>query len=362
MRSDTHRTNGRGAVLVTGGAGYIGSHVVAQLLDASEDVVTLDDLSTGFRDAVIGGTFVQGDVGDRALVAALLREHDVRAVLHFAAKIIVVESMADPIGYYANNTAATCQLLAACADAGIEHFVLSSSAAVYGIPAGGRATEDSPTEPISPYGRSKLMSEQMLHDLARVSALRYVALRYFNVAGCDGAGRVGQSTRRPTLLMKVAAEAAYGVRPHVAICGTDYPTRDGTGIRDYVHVDDLAAAHVAALRYLRDGGVSTALNVGYGRGYSVREVLAAVERAHGRALPVIEQPRRPGDPPELIADCARIREVLAWSPQHDDLDLMARSTLAWESRLADRRAGREQPFPANSAAPTGLEAAEPTDA
>lgn len=362
MRSDSRSDRARGSVLVTGGAGYIGSHVVAQLLDAGEDVVTLDDLSTGFRDAVIGGTFVEGDVGDRALVAGLLHRHAVRAVLHFAAKIIVVESMADPIGYYANNTAATCQLLAACADAGIEHFVLSSSAAVYGVPADGLATENSPTEPISPYGRSKLMSEQMLQDLARISALRYVALRYFNVAGCDGAGRVGQSTRHPTLLMKVAAEAAYGVRPHVAICGTDYPTRDGTGIRDYVHVDDLAAAHIAALRYLRDGGASTALNVGYGRGYSVREVLAAVERAHGEALPVVEHPRRPGDPPELVADCARIREVLDWSPRHDCLDLMARSTLAWERRLAAQRAGGEQAFPAACTPAAGLAATPPTDA
>ncbi|HSX61021.1 MAG TPA: UDP-glucose 4-epimerase GalE [Tahibacter sp.] len=349
MASERDAQPPRGAVLVTGGAGYIGSHVVARLVDAGEDVVTLDDLSTGFRDAVVGGTFVEGDVGDRALVASLLREHRVRAVMHFAARIIVAESMADPIGYYANNTAATCQLLAACTEAGIAHFVLSSSAAVYGVPEGGRATEASPLQPISPYGRSKLMSEQMLRDLAAVSALRYVALRYFNVAGCDGAGRIGQSTRRPTLLMKVAAEAALGVRPHVAICGTDYPTPDGTGIRDYVHVDDLAAAHVCALGYLRDGGASVALNVGYGRGYSVREVLSAVERAHGRPLPVVEAPRRAGDPPELVADCAQVRSVLGWEPRHDDLDLMARSTLAWERRLAERRNNapcREPPVPA----------------
>jgi len=339
MGSEAQRSGGHGAVLVTGGAGYIGSHVVAQLVDAGEDVVTLDDLSTGFRDAVIGGTFVQGDVGDRALVAALLREHRIRAVLHFAARIIVCESLQDPIGYYASNTAATCQLLAACADAGISQFVFSSSAAVYGVPDGGRASERSPTVPINPYGSSKLMSEWMLRDLAAVSPLRYVALRYFNVAGCDARGRIGQSTRRPTLLMKVAAEAACGVRPHVAIFGTDYATPDGTGVRDYVHVEDLAAAHIAALRYLREGGEPVTLNVGYGRGYSVREVLAAVERAHGRPVPCREQPRRPGDPPELVADCTRIREVLDWTPQRHDLDLMAGSTLDWERRLAARREG-----------------------
>lgn len=337
MRSDPLSRNGPGAVLVTGGAGYIGSHVVAQLVDAGEDVVTLDDLSTGFRDAVIGGRFVQGDVGDHARVTALLRHYRIRSVMHFAARIIVSESLRDPIGYYVNNTAATCQLLSACTQAGIGEFVFSSSAAVYGVPEGGHASESSPTVPINPYGSSKLMSERMLRDLAAVSPLRYVALRYFNVAGCDAQGRIGQSTRRPTLLMKVAAEAACGVRPHVAIFGTDYPTPDGTGVRDYVHVEDLAAAHIAALRYLRDGGLPVTLNVGYGRGYSVREVLAAVERAHGRPLSCQEQPRRPGDPPELIADCARIREVLDWTPQRHDLDLMARSTLAWERRLAAQR-------------------------
>lgn len=324
-------------VLVTGGAGYIGSHVVAQLVDAGEDVVTLDNLSTGFRDAVIGGEFVRGDVADRVLVGELLRRRRIDAVMHFAARTVVPESVADPIGYYANNTAGTCNLLVACAEAGIDKFVFSSSAAVYGVPAGGRACETSPTVPINPYGSSKLMSEWMLRDLAASSTLRYVTLRYFNVAGCDAQGRIGQSTRRPTLLMKVAAEAAYGVRPHVAICGTDYPTPDGTGVRDYVHVEDLAAAHIAALRYLRDGGTPVTLNAGYGRGYSVREVLAAVDRAHGSAVPSVEQPRRPGDPPELVAECRRIHEVLDWTPTRHDLELMARSTLDWERKLARRR-------------------------
>jgi UDP-glucose 4-epimerase len=326
-------------VLVTGGAGYIGSHVVAQLLDAGEQVVTLDDLSTGFRDAVLGGLFVQGDAGDQALVEALLRSQRIRAVMHFAARTVVSESVADPLGYYASNTAATCRLLAACAAAGVKHFVFSSSAAVYGVPAGGRAHEDSPTLPINPYGCSKLTGEWMLRDLAAVSTLRYVALRYFNVAGCDGRGRIGQSTLRPTLLMKVAAEAAVGLRPHVAICGTDYATPDGTGVRDYVHVEDLAAAHVAALRHLRDGGASATLNVGYGHGYSVRDVVAAMDRACGRPVPRVEQARRPGDPPQLVAECARIRSLLDWTPRHADIDLMARSNLAWEYQLARRRQG-----------------------
>jgi UDP-glucose 4-epimerase len=321
-------------LLVTGGAGYIGSHVVLQLVEAGERVVVLDNLSTGFESAVIGAELVVGEVGDRELVSRLLAEHGIDTVLHFAARTIVPESVADPLRYYGNNTCATRNLLECCRDAGVRHFVFSSTAAVYGIPAEGRAREDSPTAPINPYGSSKLMSEWMLRDLSAASELRHVALRYFNVAGCDRAGRIGQSTEKATLLVKVAAEAAVGKRPQVAIYGTDYPTEDGTGVRDYIHVEDLASAHLAALRYLRAGGASVTLNAGYGHGYSVREVLSAMGRANGADLKIVEQPRRAGDPPVLVADCARIGQVLGWKPELDDLDLICRSSLAWERRLA----------------------------
>jgi len=323
-----------GTILVTGGAGYIGSHVVLKLVAAGHRVVVLDDLSSGFRGAVIGAPLVIGDCGDADLVRAVLREHGVRALVHFAARTIVPESVADPLRYYANNTCVTRSLLAECAAAGVRHVVFSSTAAVYGIPPEGRASEDTPTVPINPYGSSKLMSEWMLRDLAAAGGPRYVALRYFNVAGCDPQGRIGQSTRNATLLVKVACEAALGKRAHVAVFGTDYPTADGTGVRDYIHVDDLAQAHLDALRYLVDGGASTTLNVGYGHGNSVREVIAAVARAHGGPVPVVEQARRAGDPPVLVADAARIGQVLGWTPRLDDLDQIARSSLAWERRLA----------------------------
>ena len=324
----------RNSILVTGGAGYIGSHVVLQLAAAGERVVVLDDLSTGFADAVVGAQLVVGNVGDSTLVANLLQEHRVDTVLHFAARTIVPESVADPLRYYGNNTCATRNLLACCAAAGVKQIVFSSTAAVYGIPADGLAREDSPTQPINPYGTSKQMSEWMLRDLAAAGGPRYVALRYFNVAGCDPQGRIGQSTKNATLLVKVACETAVGKRPHVLVFGTDYPTPDGTGVRDYIHVDDLASAHLDALRYLRDGGASTTLNCGYGHGYSVREVLAAVGRAHGAPISAIEQPRRAGDPPSLVADAQRIREVLGWRQRHDDLDAIARTSLAWERKLA----------------------------
>ncbi|MFI4969402.1 MAG: UDP-glucose 4-epimerase GalE [Lysobacterales bacterium] len=321
-------------VLVTGGAGYIGSHVVLKLVESGHRVVVLDDLSTGFREAVIGAELIVGNCGDSDLVGNVLRGHGIATLLHFAARTIVPESVADPLRYYANNTCATRNLLAECAKAGVRQIVFSSTAAVYGIPAGGRASEDMPTAPINPYGSSKLMSEWMLRDLAAAGGPRYVALRYFNVAGCDPQGRIGQSTKNATLLVKVACEAALGKRPHVAVFGTDYATPDGTGVRDYIHVDDLAQAHLDALRYLQAGGASATFNAGYGHGYSVREVLDAVSRAHGAPVPAIEQPRRAGDPPILIAEAQRIATVLGWKPRLDDLDAIARTSLAWERRLA----------------------------
>lgn len=319
-------------ILVTGGAGYVGSHVVLHLVERGERVVVLDDLSTGFAKAVIGAELVVGDAGDAGSVLRLLREHRIDTVLHFAARTIVLESMRDPLRYYAGNTCATHSLLSCCAQAGVSNFVFSSSAAVYGIPASGIASEDTQTGPINPYGTSKLMSEWMLRDLAAASGLRYAVLRYFNVAGSDVQGRIGQSTRNATLLIKVACEVATGKRDHVKVYGTDFATPDGTGVRDYIHVDDLARAHADALTYLRAGGDSVVLNCGYGHGYSVREVLRAVERANGRPIPVVAHPRRTGDAPALIADSARIRQVLGWSPRCDDLDLIVKSALAWECR------------------------------
>jgi UDP-glucose 4-epimerase len=323
------------SILVTGGAGYIGSHVVRQLGEANLPVVVLDNLSTGFRSAVLHGELVVGDTGDTALVSRILKERRIETVLHFAAHTIVPESVSNPLKYYGNNTCSTRALLQCCQEAGVKHFVFSSTAAVYGIPEGGIASEDSPTAPINPYGTSKLMSEWMLRDLAAASDLRYVVLRYFNVAGCDPGGRIGQSTINATLLTKVAAEAAVGKRSHVAIFGTDYPTPDGTGVRDYIHVEDLASAHIRAVEYLRDGGPSTTLNCGYGHGYSVREVIAMVDRINGRPIHTVESPRRAGDPPSLVARANRVREVLNWAPQYDDLATIVRSQLAWERRLLE---------------------------
>jgi UDP-glucose 4-epimerase len=321
------------SILVTGGAGYIGSHVVLQLHSRGERVVVLDDLSRGFRRAVLEAPLVVGRVGDRDAVLPLLRGHAVDTVMHFAASTIVPESVRDPLKYYGNNTCSTRTLLECCLEAGVANFVFSSSAAVYGIPAEGFASETTATAPINPYGTSKLMSEWMLRDVAAASALRYVALRYFNVAGSDTSGRIGQATPSATLLVKVACEAAVGKRPGVAVYGSDYPTPDGTGVRDYLHVEDLAAAHLDALAYLRDGGRSSTLNVGYGHGYSVREVLAAVERAAGAKLSVREEPRRAGDPPSLIARADRIRQELGWRPRLDDLDTIVRTSLEWERQL-----------------------------
>lgn len=325
-------------ILVTGGAGYIGSHVVRQLGAAGESVVTLDNLSTGFEAAVTSGEFVAGDTGDAALLDKIFGAHEIDTVMHFAAHTIVPESVADPLKYYRNNTASSRTLLEAAANHGVRNIVFSSTAAVYGIPDGGLASEDSPTQPINPYGTSKLMTEWMLRDLAAAGGPRYVALRYFNVAGCEPTGTIGQSTPKATLLVKVACEAATGRRPRVAIYGTDYPTPDGTGLRDYIHVEDLASAHLDALTYLRNGGDSAVLNCGYGHGYSVRDVLAAVERANGKPLNIVEEPRRAGDPPELIAVANRVREVLGWSPQFDDLDTIVKTSLAWEKKIAAKDA------------------------
>jgi UDP-glucose 4-epimerase len=322
-------------ILVTGGAGYIGSHVVRQLGERGERVVVLDNLSSGFRSAVLNGLLVIGDTGDRELVNRILKEHDIETVMHFAAHTVVPESVSNPLKYYGNNTCSTRSLLQCCEAAGVKHFVFSSTAAVYGIPEGGVAAEDSPTQPINPYGTSKLMSEWMLRDLAAASALRYVVLRYFNVAGSDPGGRIGQSTINGTLLTKVACETAVGKRAHISIFGTDYPTPDGTGIRDYIHVEDLASAHVKALEYLSAGGKSQTLNCGYGHGYSVREVVSMVDRLHGHPIKTVEGPRRAGDPPALVARALRVREILGWVPQFDDLAVIVRSQLAWERRLQD---------------------------
>ena len=326
-------------ILVTGGAGYIGSHVVRQLGERGESVVTLDNLSTGFEAAVTAGELVIGDTGDAALLERLFSAQRFDTVMHFAAHTIVPESVADPLKYYRNNTANSRTLLEACQRHGVRHVVFSSTAAVYGIPEGGRASEESPTQPINPYGTSKLMTEWMLRDLAAAGGPSYVALRYFNVAGCDPGGRIGQSTPKATLLVKVACEAAVGRRPHVSVFGNDYPTPDGTGLRDYIHVEDLATAHLDALGYLRRGGASRTLNCGYGHGYSVREVLKAVELANGRKLKVVDEPRRAGDPPELIAVADRVREVLGWQPRYDDLDTIVHTSLAWERRIAARDPG-----------------------
>ncbi len=317
-------------VLVTGGAGYIGSHVVRHLGEAGYRVVVLDDLSTGFREAVLHGTLVVGQTGDRALVRQILRDHDISSVMHFAAHTIVPESVRNPLKYYLNNTCASRTLIDCCLDAGIQRFVFSSTAAVYGIPDEVPVTEDAPTRPINPYGSSKLMTELMLRDVALVTNLRYVTLRYFNVAGSDPEGRIGQSTRNATLLIKVACEAAAGKRPSLSIYGTDYPTPDGTGVRDYIHVEDLATAHLRALDYLEKGGGSTTLNCGYGRGYSVREVLESVQRVTNTRLKIIEEERRPGDPPILVAQSDRARAQLDWTPRYDDLDAIVRTSLNWE--------------------------------
>lgn len=324
-------------VLVTGGAGYIGSHMVWALVDRGERVVVLDRLSTGFDWAVAPeATLVVGDIADDDLVDAIVREHGIDAIVHFAGSIVVPESVADPLGYYLNNTVKSRALIASAVRNGIKHFVFSSTAAVYGNPAASPVPEDAPKVPMSPYGTSKLMTEMMLADVAAAHEFAYAALRYFNVAGADPNGRTGQSTAGATHLIKVACEVATGKRREMSLFGTDYETPDGTAIRDYIHVSDLIAAHLRALDHLRATDESLIANVGYSRGYSVREVIAAVERVVGEKLKVIEGPRRAGDSPRVVADSRRVRETLGWEPRWDDLDTIVRHALNWEESLKRR--------------------------
>jgi UDP-glucose 4-epimerase len=315
-------------ILVTGGAGYIGSHVARQLGERGERLVTLDNLSTGRRAAVLHGDFIAGDTGDAKLVAELLAEHRIETVMHFAAHIQVPESIANPLKYYRNNTANTRTLLECCVAAGVRYFIFSSTAAVYGIPEGGIADETTATVPINPYGWSKLMSEYMLRDVAAVTPLRYVALRYFNVAGADPGGRIGQSTPEATHLIKVACEHAVGRRESISLFGTDYDTPDGTCIRDYIHVDDLGSAHIAALEQLKPG-MGLKLNLGTGVGASVMDVVNACRKATGHEIPTRTVERRAGDPPALVADPSLARQTLGWNPKHVGIDSIVSSAWAW---------------------------------
>jgi UDP-glucose 4-epimerase len=322
------------AILVTGGAGYIGSHVVRQLSEAGNEVVVYDNLSTGSADALIHGEkLIVGDLADTEKLSQVLRETGCKSVLHFAAAIIAPESVHLPLKYYSNNTKNTLNLLKACVEHGVERFIFSSTAAVYGIPESGAASEESATVPINPYGTSKLMSEWMLRDAAFAHGFSYVALRYFNVAGADPQARMGQRTPDATHLIKVACQAALGIRDGVSIFGTDYDTPDGTGVRDYIHIEDLAAAHLYALDYLKKGGTSTTINVGYGQGESVREVIEVVKKVSGVDFRVSEAPRRPGDPANLVAVAQRIRSVLGWSPRYADLTTIVADAWRWEKKL-----------------------------
>ncbi len=328
------------AVLVTGGAGYIGSHMAWALLDAGEEVVVLDRLSTGFRWAVPAeARFYLGDVGDRAILAQIFAENDIDAILHFAGSIVVPQSVANPLDYYENNTGNTRLLAAAAVEAGIRHFVFSSTAAVYGDQKDDAPVlESAPLQPKNPYGQSKLMSEMMLRDAAAAYDFRFVALRYFNVAGADPLGRTGLSTDGATHLIKIACEAELAKRRGVDVYGTDYSTPDGTGIRDYIHVTDLVDAHLKALSYLRRGGEPLIANCGYGRGYSVLEVLDAVMRVGGRKFEIRYGPRRPGDAASVVANSTLARRLLDWKPRHDDLDLIVETAISWEKGLASRKA------------------------
>lgn len=323
-----------GPILVTGGAGYIGSHVVRQLTEAGYQTVVFDNLSTGFADALVQGEeLIVADLADLKAIDGVFQRHAVKTVIHFAASIVAPESVGSPLKFYCNNTRNTMHLLAACKRFGVERFIFSSTAAVYGIPESGTAGEDSPAGPINPYGTSKLMSEWMLRDVAAAHKLRYAALRYFNVAGADPQARMGQRTPEATHLIKVCCQAALGLREEVSIFGTDYATPDGTGIRDYIHVEDLAAAHLSALRYLDRSRESITVNVGYGKGSSVKEVIAVAHDVTGVPFPVREADRRPGDPPMLVAKADRIRELLDWKPRYDDLRTIVADAWRWEQKI-----------------------------
>jgi UDP-glucose 4-epimerase len=338
-------------ILVTGGAGYIGSHMVYALRDAGERVIVLDNLSTGFDWAIPPGTpLVVGETGDQRLVTQIIREHGVDAIIHFAASLVVPDSVRDPLGYYRNNTVNSRALIEAAVNCGVRYFIFSSTAAVYGDPDEIPVREDAPARPISPYGWSKLMTEIMLRDAGAAHNLNCLVLRYFNVAGADPQCRTGQSTAGATHLIKVAVEAALGLRPKLTIYGTDYPTPDGTGIRDYIHVTDLVRAHCDALSHLRGGARSSTLNCGYGHGFSVRDVVEAVKRESGVDFQVELAARRPGDPAQIIADATQIRDTLQWRPRYDDLATIVRHALAWERELLRRRGAQGAPRAAVSRA------------
>ena len=325
------------AVLVTGGAGYIGSHMVLRLTDAGEEVVVLDNLSTGFEWAIDSrATFVEGNAGDIPFVTEVLKKHNIAEIIHFAGSIVVPESVVNPLKYYANNTATSRDLLEAAIAAGVKHFVFSSTAAVYGMVGLEPVREDAELSPLSPYGRSKLMTEMMLADVAAAHPITYGALRYFNVAGADPQSRSGQSTPEATHLIKVAAQTALGQRDHINVFGTDYDTPDGTCLRDYIHVTDLVEAHALLLIHLRAGNDNTTLNCGYGRGYSVREVINMVKQVSGVEFDVRETERRAGDPAAIVAGAEKVRELLKWQPAHDDLAEIVQSAYAWEQYLMRR--------------------------